>query len=191
MSKNDVNNIIILLISGMLIACQSTPEAPYYSQRSIIQVANPSVNLSELKSFSIVSNPNLFHVGNDYDAVKVSYMLERELKRQLSKKGYQYISSPNIADFYVTFTLAIEDGVTDIHINDQLGLNPGFNQSSHNLNRYKKGTLILDVIERKTRYSAYRSAIQGFAHLKLTAKEREYRIGRVVSNLISGVPNRQ
>ena len=56
--------------------------------------------------------------------------------------------------------------------------------------KFEKGTLVIDVVERKTGLSAWRSSLQGFAYLDIDQAERRQRIHSIVQRMLSGLPAR-
>ena len=69
-------------------------------------------------------------------------------------------------------------------------MQPGLNLNSPDPARYQKGTLVIEVTEKSTGRTAWRSALQGFAVRELGDTERRQRIGLMVDRMLAGMPGK-
>jgi len=84
----------------------------------------------------------------------------------------------------------LNDARADQALAEQYGLKASVNLASPDPTRYEKGTLVIDVIERSSGLSAWRSALQGFASLDISESERRTRIHELVQRMLAGMPAR-
>ena len=68
------------------------------------------------------------------------------------------------------------------------GINPGLPSQSPSGQSYDKGTLIIDVSDKTTRRSLWRSAMQGYVTLDISEKERRERIRLLVEKMFRSFP---
>jgi hypothetical protein len=117
-------------------------------------------------------------------------LLQTAIIETLQAKGYHYTTVPGESDLIVDYHVAPDNALADresLDTND-VQLQPSLNISSPDPARYEKGTLVIEVIDKSTGLTAWRSALQGFAVRELNAEERRQRIGLMVDRMLAGVP---
>jgi hypothetical protein len=82
------------------------------------------------------------------------------------------------------------DALSDQEINDRYGIQPSLSLPAPDAGRYEKGTLVIDIIDAKTGRTAWRSALQGYADLKISREERQDRLDDMIMFMLARFPAR-
>ena len=122
--------------------------------------------------------------------VSVNALLEEAIANTLQKKGYRYATATGQGDLLVSYAVAVNDAAADKQLAEKYGMQADLNFSSPEPDKFEKGTLVIDVVERQTGLSAWRSSLQGFAYLDINQAERRQRIHSIVQRMLSGLPAR-
>jgi hypothetical protein len=193
---------VCLFISVLLLtACSSqisSPTAqlkPAEGQKKVLPMrvvssAKPADVLPAFTTFSWNEKYNrvLAAVDSDNENMLKTY-IRSELITYLATKGYQYQSNPARADVVIGFLFASQDALADKNIQERFGLVPARNKSLVTAPHYKKGTLLLSVLDRDLKTVYWRSAVQGFVDLeKDKSTGSDHRLRQVLALVMAGFP---
>jgi len=182
-----------LLASGLLAVsgCSQQPPVPAHGgiqalPFSVVATGDPATDIRDASTFAWARG--LQQTGHEQGPgnVPMDALLKEAIVTTLQGKGYRYSAAPGEADLIINYQIALDAPGAD---RDQAGqLQPSLNISSPDPDKYEKGTLVIEVTERSTGLTAWRSALQGFANLELSDAERRQRLGLMVDRMLAGVP---
>ena len=124
------------------------------------------------------------------ESVPVNALLEEAIADTLEQKGYRYAAAMDQGDLLVSYAVSLNDAAADTQLAEKYGMQADLNFSSPDPDKFEKGTLVIDVVERQTGLSAWRSSLQGFAYLQIDESERRQRIHSMVQRMLAGLPSR-
>ncbi len=88
------------------------------------------------------------------------------------------------SDLLIGFTLALESALSDEEISQNYDIVPVLARDKDKMNRYEKGTVIIDVADAESRSLIWRGALQAFASSEVPEALRRERIDKAVKILI-------
>jgi hypothetical protein len=183
--------IAILTVSG----CSQQPPAPAQGSIpslpfSVVATGDSGADIRNASTFSWSRSMQQASQDQSPGNVSIDVLLQEAIIATLQDKGYRYSSVPGEGDLIVTYRAGLDTPDADREpagmYTDQL--RPSLNITSPDAGKYEKGTLDIEVTERSTGLTAWRSALQGFANLELSDAERRQRIGVMVDRMLAGVP---
>lgn len=120
---------------------------------------------------------------------RIMPIVEQSIHKAMLARGYPINQSNKLSlpDYYVAFTVALESSLDDAAIFKRYGLVPGYS-SQGVTSQYEKGTLLIHIIDAKTRQTVWQSAAQGAVDLTISDVLRKQRIQTLVSRMIRGLP---
>ena len=184
--------VLALLLSGCgqqkaamtkTIRAQPMPFTVVSTKDTITDVSSAATFTWARGMREIHSDPHQ-HKAPDKDA------LENAIINSLRKKGYEYTWRASLGDLQVGYTVVLNDALSDQEINDRYGIQPSLSLPAPDAGRYEKGTLVIDIIDAKTGRTAWRSALQGYADLKISREERQDRLNDMVMFMLARFPPR-
>jgi hypothetical protein len=186
-----------LLAASMLALCgcsmQPTPPAhgripslPF----SVVATGDPAVDLEDASTFAWAQALQQNGEDKPGESVSMDTLLQAAISNSLQEKGYRYSDVPGEGDLIIGYHVLHDDVPADRETIDTDGvqLQPSLNLNSPDPSRYEKGTLVIEVTEKSTGLTAWRSALQGFAVRDLGVTERRQRIGLMVERMLAGMP---
>ena len=108
----------------------------------------------------------------------------------MTSKGYEYTWRSRQADLQVGYVVILDGALSDKELNSRYGIQPSLNLQAPDSVRYEKGTLVIDITDRKTGRSVWRGALQGFADLHLSKEDRQDRLNDMVRFMLARFPAR-
>jgi Domain of unknown function (DUF4136) len=189
--------LTVMLAVGMLAvsACSQQPPAPAPGRIaslpfSVVATGDSGADIRNASTFSWASG--LQQTSNDQSPgnASIEALLQESIVANLQGKGYRFSAVPGEGDLIITYLIALDaPGAGREQAGMYTGqLQPSLNLTSPDPGKYEKGTLEIEVIERSTGLTAWRSALQGFANLELDDAERRQRLGLMVDRMLAGVP---
>ncbi|MBZ0159316.1 MAG: DUF4136 domain-containing protein [bacterium] len=143
-------------------------------------------DFAALKTFSWLPMP-VNPAASVKEALERNSLMDKRIRRaveaQLTAKGYQV--NVTHSDFMVTYHIGVEDkiAVTD------WGYGYGWRGPSRvDVYQYQQGTLILDVIDSKSKQLIWRSVAQGVIDPSAPIEKREQRLNDVVTKMLADFP---
>jgi len=188
-----------LLAAGLLAVsgCSQEPRLPAQGSIqplpfSVVATGDPAADIRDASSFAWARN--LQQTGHEQSPgnMPMDALLQEAIVTTLQGKGYRYSPVPGEGDLIINYQIALDSPQAD---REQTGMHPGQLQPSLNINspdpgKYEKGTLVIELTERSTGLTAWRSALQGFANLELGEAARRQRLGLMVDRMLAGVPEK-
>jgi hypothetical protein len=181
----------MLAVSG----CSTQPPAPAHGSIqalpfSVVATGESAADLQSASTFAWAGE--LQQTGHEKTSGNESMdaLLQAAIRETLQAKGYRYSSVPGEGDLLVSYHVAMDTAHADLGPSDpnELPLQPSLNITSPDPTRYEKGTLVIEVTEKSTGLTAWRSALQGFTMRDLSDAERRQRVGQMVDRMLAGMP---
>lgn len=153
---------------------------------------DPARNFSDYHSYAwlpaVTSKEGEAVIRNDLVEARVVGAVDSAL----SAKNMQRAESTN-ADFLVTYHINVESRVDVRTIETGFGYRPWWHWNSSFdtetvVEHYKAGTLVLDIIDRKTDKLAWRGAAETRLREGLTPQQRDTEIRTIVNALMNNFP---
>jgi len=183
----------ILLLSLMpLAACQTveTPEHGTETQRvAMVSHLDSGYAISASKNtISWKPDSSFIHANERIDGESYRRLLEEAIIVTLKNKGYAFSTDPQQGDLLVSYAAGLETELSDQEITQRFGMIPGLGGKTPNQDKYEKGTIIVDIFDRKDNKSVWRGVVQGFADLKISPAERSQRLRNIMQQLMTEFP---
>jgi hypothetical protein len=191
--------LITLLASVMLAAsgCSQQRTAPAQNgvkalPFSVVATGDSGVDIRNATTFAWSSSLQPDSPGKGPENRLIETLLQDAIITTLQGKGYRYSPVPGEGDLIVNYQVKLDEPGAGMEPPQAGGetLQPSLNLVSPDRGKYEKGTLSIEVTEKLTGMTAWRSALQGFANLRLSDAERRQRIGLMVERMLAGVPAR-
>lgn len=157
---------------------------------TVVSTMDPMADVSSAASFTWSPRMREIHSDPHEGDVPDKEALENAITDTLRKKGYEYTWRAGLADLRVGYLVILDGALSDKEINDRYGIQPGLNLEAPDSARYEKGTLVIDIIDMKTRRTACRGALQGFADLEISREDRQERLNDMVMFMLARFPAR-
>jgi Domain of unknown function (DUF4136) len=116
--------------------------------------------------------------------------LEKAITNAMTSKGYEYTWRARQGDLQVGYVVILDGALSDKELNSRYGIQPSLNLQAPDSLRYEKGTLVIDITDRKSGRSVWRGALQGFADLHLSKEDRQERLNDMVMFMLGRFPAR-
>lgn len=182
---------LVALLSACAADAPKKAEAPARLQPtpfSVVSTGDSRVNFTQASSWAWLPEMQLVSDDPRFRDSNVDSLLEAAISTVMQEKGYAKSSVPGSGDLLVGYLVTLNGPDTQKQIGESYGVQPSLNMSSPDTSRYEKGTLVIDVIDRDTGWTAWRSALQGFASFELSESERAARIKSMVTRMLGGLP---
>lgn len=174
-----------LLLIGLVIllaACKHTPDLDY----------DQSANFANYKTFAWVENASLTKDNDDH---QISSLMEMRVKaavnQQLQSQGFTLVDNA-AADMLVDYHASVDTRIEDDKLSVSYGLGWGYwgfgYQVRPTIDEYEVGTLVIDLIDSKTKQLIWRGAKESRLHAKQTPQQRTAKIRKTVSGLLQHFP---
>ncbi|WP_455201397.1 DUF4136 domain-containing protein [Kaarinaea lacus] len=183
-----VLTILLILITG----CQTT-EAPEQSsdakRLAMVSYFDSGYTISASKnSFAWKPDSSFVLASERIDSGEFKPLIENAIKVTLKNKGYKFGDNYENSDLLVSYAAGLETELSDKEVTRRFGMIPGLQGNAANMDKYEKGTIIVDIFDKSTNKSVWRGVIQGFADLKLSRAERSKRLESVMQQLLAEFP---
>lgn len=183
--------VSLLSVTGCSTNSSDTASKQAATQRiRVVSSANPASVLPAFTSFTWNDQYSQVLSATDSQSQKrVRDNIRVEIIQYLASKGYVYQANPLRADVVLGFLFALEDDSASKGIEKRFGLLPGMNANGNNDHRYKKGTLLLNVLSKDLKKVYWRSAMQGFDDLADTQdSDRSAKMQSVLQIMMGDFP---
>lgn len=157
---------------------------------SVVATGDSGVDMRTASTFAWAREQQQTGEDQGHGNVPMDAMLQETIIATLQGKGYRYSAAPGEGDLLVTYRLSLHAAGAGQEPEGTYGnqLQPSLNLASPDPARYEKGTLVIEVTDRLSGRTAWRSALQGFAIPGLGEAERRQRLGLMVDRMLAGVP---
>lgn len=157
---------------------------------SVVATGDPEVDMRNATTFAWSRSLQTDSPAQSGESQRIRTLLQDAIVACLQGKGYRYSASPGEGDLIVNYQVALDEPGAGSELPGTRSevLQPSLKLESPDPGKYEKGTLAIEVTERLTGLTAWRSALQGFANPELDDAERRQRISLMVDRLLAGVP---
>lgn len=126
----------------------------------------------------------------DIDLTTVDQRIHDALQQTLAAKGFRKTSSD--PELLVSYALAVGVGIDEKTINEAhegtVTAPPTVSKNAGQAIKYRPGTLIIDIVETKTKRLLWRGAIMAEVELGISEPEKQQRCQAVVAELLKNYP---
>ncbi len=126
-----------------------------------------------------------------FDDELVHSQIVSAVESELGTRGY-VVSQGAEPDFLVAYHLAVEHRIHTSTMYEDHGYRPGWSweQPMSQITSYDEGTLILDLLEARTRKIVWRASLQARVDSDASPEKRARRIVKAVAKLMQSLPTR-
>jgi len=189
--------LILLLMTVIISGCSSLNLTTDYDE---------TINFTQLKTYA-------WHEANEHNEssnhyLKVNHIMDQRIRSLIAQefKNKGLTKSSTTPDFFVNYTIVVEDR-TDIQTyNNYNGYYPGFRYgtgfgtygrhmsmsyslgSNTQVTYYQQGTLIIDVINPKTDQLMWRGVADGRLPKNSNKQEQDQLIQKYITKILSSFP---
>ncbi|WP_455223220.1 DUF4136 domain-containing protein [Kaarinaea lacus] len=184
--------IMLFMLLTLLLACQTeqttTPDDE--SQRlAFVSYLDSHFAVSASKNtVSWKPESSFIHANERINAESYKQILEDAIIITLKNKGYLFSDDPQQGDLLISYAAGLETELSDKEITQRFGMIPGLQGQKPGQDKYEKGTIILDIYDRRANKSVWRGVVQGFADMQLSPAERSKRLKNVLRQLMAEFP---
>jgi len=191
------NRLQALLAAGLLAVsgCSQQPPGPAHGSIqplpfSVVATGDSAADIRDASTFSWAWNSQQGDHAQGPGNLPLDELLQEAIVATLQGKGYRYSAEPGEGDLIITYQIALDTPGADRQPagTSAAELQPSLFMNSPDPGKYEKGTLVIEVTDRASGLTAWRSALQGFANLELSDAERRQRLGLMVDRMLAGVP---
>lgn len=191
--------VVILFLLGLLIACKP--------KLNVNTDYDDSVDFTKFKTYQWHSRNKHNQLSRDYLGNDImDQRIRKAINQQLMAKGFQEKMNGDPVDFWVNYSILVENKTDIRSYNTYNGYAPGFRYgmgygsygrraavgystgSETRVIDYKQGTLIIDILDPKTDKLIWRATGDGRLPKEQTKEEREKMIKQVVEVLMQDFP---
>lgn len=146
-------------------------------------------NFAALKTFAWLPIP-VNPAAGVKEALERNSLMDKRIRRaveaQLTAKGYHV--NVNNPDFMMTYHIGVEDKIAVTDWGYGYGWRGWGGPSRVDVYQYQQGTLILDVIDSRSKQLIWRSFAQGAIDPYAPTEKREQRLNDVVGRMLANFP---
>jgi hypothetical protein len=193
------NAFPILMLAGVLGFAACSPQTVHQDAPvpAIVGLRNSSVRflVDNTRKLPVAGTFDwgytIFRVRNlpEFDLSAVDQRIHAALQQKLAAKGFVKTSAN--PDLLVSYAVASDASLDEKTLNEAYEgavlSPPGAGNDQESL-RYRRGTLIIDIVETKTKHLLWRGAIMADVQLGVTEQEKQLRSQAVVAELLKNYP---
>ena len=178
-------HILIMLLASFAwqqtIMADSTGRAPVFS---IVTTGSPNFALSQKSGISWLLEDVDIKSDAPISTDKAQEMLKEAIIEVMQNKGISITPFGSPSGYYLAYTLASESTLDDATLLKRYNATPGFNTSTPGVNIYEKGTLLIHIIDAKTRQTLWQSVVQANIQNDASDAQRRANIRMVVKSML-------
>jgi hypothetical protein len=178
-----LRRVFVLLLAAAVVGGCSTIE--------VSSDYDPGADLSRLESYGWLPDPSPPAGDSRLDSSLLDARVRNVVDTQLAKRGYRQ-APPEEADFLVTYHAALEKKIDVDTIYSSYGYGGGGSvvESEAVKREYERGTLLLDVVDPKTRQLLWRGSASAEIGPDDAPEERRKRTEKAVASMLERFPPR-
>ncbi|MEE8468354.1 MAG: DUF4136 domain-containing protein, partial [Planctomycetota bacterium] len=163
-----------------LTACSST---------SVDVRANPGLDMATYRVYSWLPLAREGTGDPRFDDELIHSQIVSAIEQELETRGY-VLSQGTEPDFLIAYHAAVKRQIHASAMYEDHGYRPGWSwaQPTTQVTSYDEGTLILDLLEARTRKIVWRAALQARVDSDASPKKREKRIIKAVARMMESLP---
>lgn len=183
--KHLSSHILIVLLAGMTwqqaVLADTAGRVPAYS---IVTTGSPGFVVSSKSRFSWLLEDVNIKANAPLNAQQAQKMLKEAIVKVMLDKGIPIAPSGSPSDYHMAYTLASESTLDDATLLKRYNASPGFSTSTPGINVYEKGTLLIHIIDAKTRQTVWQSVVQANIQNEVSDDQRRANIHSVVRAML-------
>ncbi len=150
---------------------------------------DPAFDFSGFRTWNWLTGPQAGTVDPRLPSGLVEERIRAALEKHLAALGFER-SATGTPDFRVGYHAAVEDKVDVQTINRAYGYGPGWGAgrglmtSDTYVRQYEQGTLIVDIVDPRTKRLVWRGSAQAEVYSYATPEQREARIDDAVGQIL-------
>ena len=157
---------------------------PELRQSETVCVFSPHARIPRTGTYAWLTD-SLGSLGDPrFNSDDGNFMLQDSIQKALEAKGYT-LDSPKLSDLLVGYYVAVDHPVDDETLNHRYGFGAGWTPGSGSARNYKRGTLIIDIVQNRTRRPLWRGALQANVDPELSDEVRKQRLDLAAAQLLS------
>lgn len=190
----------ILTVAALMVlaACSSTDTHKDVPVPPIVGLRNPSVHflVDNTRKLPVKGTFDwgytIFRVANlpEFDMSTADQRIHDALQQTLSAKGF--LKTNTSPDLLVSYALAGGGGIDEKMLNEAYEgavlSPPTISADAKQPLKYRRGTLIIDIVETKTKHLLWRGAIRAEIELGISEPDKQQRCQAVVAELLKNYP---
>ncbi len=153
---------------------------------------NPSTDFSRLQAWAWLPQPRLLAADPRVDGSLLDARVRAAVEAELGARGLPRVQ-PAYADFLVAYHVALERKLVATTIDDYYGgvgyrhwSRPGYSQTY--VREFEVGTLMLDVLDARSRELVWRGTAQAEIVTNATPEQRDARVREAVHRMLERFP---
>ena len=178
-------HILIMLLASFAwqqtILADTSGRAPTFS---IVTTGSPNFALSQKSGISWLLEDVDIKSDAPLSTRKAKEMLKEAIIEVMQNKGISITPFGSPSEYYLAYTLASESTLDDAALLKRYNATPGFSAATPGANVYEKGTLLIHIIDAKTRQTLWQSVVQANIQNDASDAQRRANIHRVVKSML-------
>jgi hypothetical protein len=187
MNKTEVF-IGLTVIPALLLALASCAQMQFRTTYK----TNPNYDFSKIQSFEIVKNKQDKIENLEVDEAWLNQSVTGSIRETLSSKGLteSQDGAQVIVSYYVVLEMTVDTVVIDNYYNNyyQYSAYPTSAMPAHRKIAYNKGTLVIDVVDKKYKQFVWRGAADTVVRGKGDKEKAEKNIRKAVEQIFKQFP---
>jgi hypothetical protein len=174
-----------------LLACTNNGSTVDQASRSsamkqavVIAVASPQFDLPAGAKLAWLEDMLVVHDKDRDLSMNLVLFLQNEIQQQLRARGYQFVANADDAKYLLAAVAVLGDAMTSEDMARAFKLHPSLISNQD----YEKGTLLMGLLNPRTKKAEWRGVIQMFADTNLPGETRKARGEMAVARLLSKLP---
>ncbi len=175
--------LLFLLVTACSVTEEKAPQPKITATTSVVSSFFSAKRYIAGQRFAWMPGAERYFEDPRIKDQSIKPILENAIQQTLGNAGYQYVQNPQQADFLVGYLVALESELDDQAIAKLYGNAPGLPlQSTAN---YEKGTLVIDIVDRVTKQSVWRGALQAAVTFDVEPSLRQQRVTTAVETVLN------
>jgi len=173
-------------------AAQTTNASPRFAA---VTTSSPGFSVSRSSRISWLLEDVEFKKDAPVSNKQAKEIIDEVITREMQNKGLTINSSGTPADsfpdYYIAYTVASESTLDEKTLLQRYRISPGFNPPGTGSQVYEKGTLVIQIIDAKTRQTLWQSVVQANIHTDISDDERKSNVASIVKSMLGKLPVKQ
>lgn len=153
-----------------------------------VSTSSPGFSLSSSSSISWLFEDVDIKQDAPISGERTKEALKQEISAEMLNKGFTIGPSGSPSDYYVAFTAATESTLDDATLLKRYKVSPGFNSAATGNRIYEKGTLLIHIIDAKTRQTVWQSVVQANIKADISDDQRRINIKAIIQSMLRKLP---
>lgn len=155
---------------------------------TILSNSSPGFSVTTASRFSWLLEDVEINKDAPINAQRAQEIVRNAIAEEMQMKGLPISPVGSPSDYYVAYTLATDSTIDDETLMKRYNISPGVNTSSQGANIYEKGTLLIYIIDAKSRQTKWQSAVQAGIQYDISEEQRKANIRSIVRTMLRNFP---